>query len=686
MLTEERAGLIPDEVPQAARSPLRHLDADEISARAKIETRNREVHVPPISAYRWWARRTETINGAILDAVVRDADPKTRLLVVDPFAGGGVIPIAAVIRRHRAYAQDLNPWAARGLAGMFGLGAVTELVAAADSLGSMAKPTLDRAYRTVYSDGSDAEISHTFRVAAVDCPKCRRRLRLFPHALVSLRIRREHRSDDAFLACPKGHLFAGKEQGLQACPECERPTDPAAEYTPRRVATCPDCGAQTRLDALARRSSWGWDCVLVERVSDGRRELAYPTRAEIRQADQGWEPSLRLPDIPAGQETNVLHRHGFRSWNDIYPPRQRVVIEELLSLAARACEDEPVVRALRLAIIGSTEMAGHLSRWDRFYLKSYESMAGHRFNFTTFAAEPNVWGTKKYGRGTVTRRVRSFERAAAWLRSHEAGDLSIDGPHAATATVEPMADSTDVRIVEGSSEHLLLPPDSADIALTDPPYHDDVQYGELSLPLRAWAELSIGALDGEALVNGTTGQNVGEHAYTELLTRIFKEVRRVLRPGGRLILGYANRDPTAWRALLTSLGDAGFRAAGYTVLHSENETDVAKRHVRACSLDMLMDVVKAGARPIEQWRPATHPATAEGDFLRIVGDAFLQVGSLDPRDLDHLEQKLTGSAFLLGPPIEDRIVVVPLVPDHRPGQVSVRSSRLRTQSHQPAGR
>ena len=42
-------------------------------------------------------------------------------------------------------------------------------------------------------------------------------------------------------------------------------------------------------------------------------------------------------------------------------------------------------------------MAGLLSRWDRYYLKSYESMAGHRFNFTTFATEPNVlganWGT-----------------------------------------------------------------------------------------------------------------------------------------------------------------------------------------------------------------------------------------------------------------------------------------------------
>jgi len=30
-------------------------------------------------------------------------------MVSDPFAGGGVIPLAAALRGHRVYAQDLNP-------------------------------------------------------------------------------------------------------------------------------------------------------------------------------------------------------------------------------------------------------------------------------------------------------------------------------------------------------------------------------------------------------------------------------------------------------------------------------------------------------------------------------------------------------------------------------------------------
>ena len=44
--------------------------------------------------------------------------------------------------------------------------------------------------------------------------------------------------------------------------------------------------------------------------------------------------------------------------------------------------------------------------------------------------------------------------------------------------------------------------------LTDPPYHDDVHYGELSLPLQAWAGLAAVDATGDAVVNRATGQLV----------------------------------------------------------------------------------------------------------------------------------------------------------------------------------
>ena len=633
-----------DESP-IARSPLRRLDPVAVSAAARIETRNREVHLPPVSAYRWWARRTESINGAILKAVM--ADRPGRLLVADPFCGGGVIPLAAVIRHQRTYAQDLNPWATSGLVGMLSLATVPDLRAAAAQLAALARPLLSKAYDTTFSDGGPAVLSHTFRVATAACPVCDVRHRLFPHALVSLKVRRERKKEEAFMACPRGDLFDGIENRPQACPVCGETTRSDDEYTRNRLATCPDCGHQAKLEDLAAKGHWRWEVVLVERVQGRKRQLAQPTSAEIAQAaEAAWEPSVQLGSIPAGQETGVLRRHGFFRWEDIYPGRQRVIVERLLSLAGEVSDNRAVIRALRLAIIGSTEMAGLLSRWDRYYLKSYEAMAGHRFNFTSFPVEPNVWGTAAAGRGSVSRRLASFDKAAAWLRERADG-LRVEGPLSATErrrSVLPAA--VDVRVVEGSSERMLLPDRSVDLVLTDPPYHDDVQYDELSLPLRAWAKQSLDRLQGEAVVNAATGNNAGLDEYRALLTRIFRETHRALKQDGHLIFSYANRVPQAWSAVHGALQDAGFRAVGYAVLHSENETDVAKRNVRACTMDLLMDLVPSEWPAVETWTPDGLPANHEGSFLRLVGATFMRVGELDRADFKAFEKELLASSFL----------------------------------------
>jgi adenine-specific DNA methylase len=298
------------------------------------------------------------------------------------------------------------------------------------------------------------------------------------------------------------------------------------------------------------------------------------------------------------------------------------MLERLLD-GVRECSANPaVVRALSMAVVGSAEMAGHLSRWDRYYLKSYEAMAGHRFNLTTLAVEPNVWGTVTSGRGTVLRRMTQLVKAASWLRERA-------GP-------------VEARVVEGSSERLLLDDASVDLVLTDPPYHDDVQYSELSLPLRAWADLSDGHLAGEAVV----GRVTGDDQYGPLLARIFTEARRALRPGGHLIFSYANRSPEAWVALFASLQRAGFRALGCEIVHSENETDQAKRGIRACTLDLILDLVPAGDVPLTWHGPRVTGNSDEIVFLRLVAATFADVGSLTGRWRQRFVQELNKTRVL----------------------------------------
>ncbi|MGH3849061.1 MAG: hypothetical protein ACRDRT_05060, partial [Pseudonocardiaceae bacterium] len=200
--------------------------------------------------------------------------------------------------------------------------------------------------------------------------------------------------------------------------------------------------------------------------------------------------------------------------------------------------------------------------------------------------------------------------------------------------------------VEGSSERMLLATGAADLVLTDPPYHDDVQYSELSLPLRAWAGLSSQALVGEAVVNGATGQLAEDAAYGDLLARIFSESARVLKVDGHLVFSYANRSPAAWIELLRALDQANLRAVGCEIVHSENETDQAKRGVRACSLDLLLDLVPLGEQAMIQHQPKHEIGGAEADFLRTIARWFLRVGSLPTGWQEQVESELRTSDFL----------------------------------------
>ena len=624
-------------------SPLRHLDPQVVSSAARAETRNREVYLPPVSVFRWWARRTESVNGAVIDAFSAERGGNDRILVVDPFAGGGVIPLAAMLRGHRVYAQDINPWAVVGLAAMLGLPEPDEIREGVASLAHRITPLVAAAYGTMMSDGQPGTVTHTFRVATARCLECGNLLRLYPHAMVTLLARKERGRPEAILACRYGHLTPGRYDRNTRCRTCRTRVDPLASYTARRVAQCPNCDAHANLSDLAMRGEWAWQVVLVERARSRLRELDMPTATEVATAAGArWRPQRPLGEIPDGRETRVLRRHGFSEWGDLYPDRQRYMLEQLLDLVP-SCSDNPtVVNLLAMAIIGSAEMAGHCSRWDRWYLKSYETMAGHRFNFTTLTVEPNAWGNATSGRGTVLRRLDQLIKASTWL--HE--NTTVRPVHGPIDPLQPYEQAEDITVVGGSSETMALPDGSADLVLTDPPYHDDVQYSELSLPLRAWAGLDMTHADGDAVVNAVIGHNDEGDDYTELLTRLFGESRRVLKKDGHLMFSFANRSASAWTDLLEALDAAGLRAVGCEIVHSENERDHAKRGVRACALDLILDLVPSGTPQVLTHFPANDLDGEEPDFLRVVAKWFLKVGELPDRWRSECEAELAATAFL----------------------------------------
>ena len=97
---------------------------------------------------------------------------------------------------------------------------------------------------------------------------------------------------------------------------------------------------------------------------------------------------------------------------------------------------------------------------------------------------------------------------------------------------------------------------------------------------------------------------------------------------------------------MLALDDSGLRAVGCEIVHSENERDQAKRGVRACTLDLMLDLVPDGDLPIVIHHPNTGLEGDEVDFLRVVAAWFLQVGALPHGWRASCDAELADCAFL----------------------------------------
>jgi hypothetical protein len=315
-------------------------------------------------------------------------------------------------------------------------------------------------------------------------------------------------------------------------------------------------------------------------------------------------PAVLKAAIPEGRETNVLRRAGFRTWSNLYPPRQ---MNALLAAAGAALDlnvATPVRNRLLLAIAGAAEMAGFLCRWDRFHPKAFEALANHRFSPVGIAVESNP--TALRGRGTLRRRLAASIKAAHWSdQIRERGGSMIP------------------TVVCGNSAKQLLENQSAALVLTDPPYYDAVQYGELAGLFLAWSRAVTRRNKGwtfdsrsEAVPNPARGNSFTHHR--RILGRIFKEVARTLKPNGTLLLTYHSTNFLGWVAVGRALRQAGFRVVALATGHSENEKDHPKRGRLSFTTDLVLECRTQGKQDVPP-RIITCPRTSQQRELIAAG-------------------------------------------------------------------
>ena len=124
-----------------------------------------------------------------------------------------------------------------------------------------------------------------------------------------------------------------------------------------------------------------------------------------------------------------------------------------------------------------------------------------------------------------------------------------------------------------------------DAVLTDPPYYNNIGYSYLSEFFYVWLKRSVGELYPE-LFQGTTTPKPDEIvAYPHLEGRVeatkrfekglsaaFAEVHRVLKPNGIAIIVYAHKSTAGWETLINALLDSGLVITAAWPIEAEMKT------------------------------------------------------------------------------------------------------------------
>ncbi|KRD53733.1 DNA methyltransferase [Microbacterium sp. Root280D1] len=118
-------------------------------------------------------------------------------------------------------------------------------------------------------------------------------------------------------------------------------------------------------------------------------------------------------------------------------------------------------------------------------------------------------------------------------------------------------------VVTGSSTALHLEDRSIDYVFTDPPFGGYIPYSEINQINELWLGKTTEVAD-EAIVSPAQGKDVDD--YQRLLTSVFSEVTRVMRDDSEATLVFHSSQAAVWRALSSSLNDAGLEVSAASIL------------------------------------------------------------------------------------------------------------------------
>ena len=614
---------------------------------ARLESYNKHHYRPNTYMHKWWARRCGSTFRLILKHLVADEARQDYYtpgglegrVVLDPMMGGGTTLHEALRLGASVVGGDIDP---------------IPVLQARATLSAASLPALEKGFAALMA----ALQERLGRLFTTHCPTCgaeeplrfvlygaQRRCACGPALLVDSTTLRHENGGLGVQICPRCHAIAhGPGDHVCGCTANGRP--PLVEKSRSHCAACGEPYVEDNDRPFYRRYT---PLAVVGHCATHGLFFAAPSAhdlAQIAAADSrrpAWPELDGAFAIGPGPKSRDLWSRGVRSYLDLFSSRQLLYLQVALETLPQF---DPLVR-LNLALLVSTSLefnsmlcgykgARHGDRPGAIR----HTFSYHAYAFPYTALENNLLYPQKAS-GTLHKLFHDrIRRARRWARAPRERSLNGAGPRfrpipgeqeigEEVRCVEELDRSGRFLLLQGTAAALDLPDASVDFVVTDPPYFDSVQYGDLAAFFRVWLQqllpgeagwhyaLSDSAVDPHANGNGQ---------YARVLGDIFGECRRVLRPGGRLIFTFHHWKPQGWAALTVALQRAGFALTNQYVVHAENEASVHIANLRSLVHDAILVLAPCEDAPPRDWRRP--PAVDSSDSARFVADCAGLLGWL----------------------------------------------------------
>jgi len=591
-----------------------------------------------------WDNSTDTRYLSTARALTQSAheslggEPGTRPLVVDPFAGGGSIPLEALRVGADAYASDLNPVAVLlnkvvlEYIPKYGL----ELADEVKKWGQWVKEAAEKDLAEYYPKDPDGATPIAYlwaRTITCEGPGCGAEVPLTR----SLWLAKKKNQSIALKLVPnstKTHVDFEIINNAKL-------GDVKDGTVKRGSATCPCCGYTTPVTSVRKQLKsrhGGADdarlfCVVTTKTSEPGRFYRLPTQRdldavrkaqeELKRLKRNWTGKINfIPDEPLPPEGALgfgVQHYGMMTWGDLFTSRQileiSILIKHLKLVSEKnAMKNDPdfnkaVEAVIGLAIDRIADVQNSLCTWlpsmvqiSHMFTRQAVSMV---WDFTEANPLSEAAGDLDV---TISNMIRILERESS---KYESGSVNIS-----------------------SATSIALPNDSANAFITDPPYYDAVPYADISDFFYVWLKRSIGNHHGATFSSQLSPKDdeciSDEHKgkdkafFEETMTKTMAEGKRILKPNHIGVIVFAHKSTAGWEAQLQSMIDGQWIITASWPIDTEMGT-----RLRAMNSAALASSIHLACRPRENSDGSIHEEI--GEWSDVLAELPIRIQEWMPR-------------------------------------------------------